>query len=498
MEDTMSQCLLRIGLTGLALCATGAAFAGTVEDKARWQAMASADLDAVHARIQEAHPGVIDPANPQFSVWVEKGYQEARAYLPYVVSYDTALSVVRYYTAGFEDGHLGYSDDIRHDYPILVTGWNIDWTRGHYVVTASLPGWSVPLPPVGAVWTGCDGLSADDVLKTKVAPFTDRRAGDESHRTRVMELWVRRPVAEDLRECTFRTASGETMRLPVAYQPIKTKQFFDALPRTQDGSARAANAYELQDGVLWIHAGNFKLREESGDIHELDEMLAGLAKVRDVRAIVFDTRGNRGGDSSVGDRIFEAATGGLEFDRSNLDAFPRYHAQWRVSDFLVTFLDSMLEQSKQLYGAGSARVAEDTAFRDEVIAARKAGRSWVDQDAGPSIRRQDVIARHGHMRRFDAKIALLTDSACVSACLDFADVVLQVPGVIHMGQTTDADSVYMVAAPSRMPSGNRLVMPVKVWRNRVRGNNEPLVPDVPVDLGQEEAKVRRDVLRALR
>ena len=34
-------------------------------------------------------------------------------------------------------------------------------------------------------------------------------------------------------------------------------------------------------------------------------------------------------------------------------------------------------------------------------------------------------------------------------------------------------------------------------RNRTRGNNQALVPDVPVELGGEESAVRRDVLRAL-
>ena len=74
---------------------------------------------------------------------------------------------------------------------------------------------------------------------------------------------------------------------------------------------------------------------------------------------------------------------------------------------------------------------------------------------------------------------------------------LQVPGVVHVGQTTGADSVYMVGSRSRMPSGNTLVMPVKVWRNRTRGNNQALVPDVPLELDGDEAAIRRSVVRAI-
>jgi hypothetical protein len=486
-------------LAAMALFAAGAACAAPDpdDDAARWREMARADLDAVHARIVEAHPGVIDAANPGFNTWVGQGYEDAKAYLPYVVSYDTAMAVVRYYTTGFDDGHLVYSDDIREDFPILVTGWNIAWEDGRYVVHASLPDWSVPLPPVGATWTGCDGLAAEDVLQDRVGPFSSRRAGDSHRNSRMLGLWLRRPVAQDLRQCTFTTAAGEPLMLPVAYQPVTTGQFFDALAQTHDGSARAANAFDVHDRVLWVRAGNFHLREESGDRQELEAMLAGLAQVRDIDAIVFDARGNRGGDSSIGDRIFAAATGGLDYDQTDLEALPRYFAQWRVSDFLVRSTDGWIEEMTRLYGADSPRVADQVAFRDRVIAARAAGESWVEQDAGRTLTRADVVARHGHLHRFDAKVALLTDGECVSACLDFADIVLQVPGVVHVGQTTGADSVYLVGSRSRMPSGNTLVMPVKVWRNRTRGNNQALVPDVPVDLAGDEITVRRDVLRAL-
>jgi hypothetical protein len=493
----MHKTMTRAALAALALSATGATSTPTATDAARWQAMARADLEAVHARIVEAHPGVIDAANPGFNTWVEQGYEQAKAFLPYVVSYDTAMAVTGYYTVGFQDGHLLLSDDIREDFPILVTGWDIAWKDGRYEVVAVLPDWSVPLPPLGAEWTGCDGLAAEDVMQTRVAPFSDRRVGDSYRDHRAASLWLRRPVAEDLRECSFRDASGKTLTLPVAYQPVGTDQFFAALPHLHDGGTRAANAFEVRDGVLWVRAGNFHLREGSGDQRELETMLAGLQQVHDVHAIVFDARGNGGGDSSIGDRIFEAATGGLDFDQTDLDALPRYYAQWRVSDFLVRSADHWIEETTTLYGADSPRVADQVAFRDRVVAARAAGQPWVEQDAGRTITRADVVARHGHLHRFDAKVALLTDDQCVSACLDFADVVLQVPGVVHVGETTGADSVYLVGSRSRMPSGNTLVMPVKVWRNRTRGNNQALVPDVPVDLDQDEATIRQDVLRAL-
>ncbi|MGH8050536.1 MAG: S41 family peptidase [Arenimonas sp.] len=482
-------------LAALTLFTASATSATSPLDADRWQAMARVDLDAMRARILEGHPGVIDPANPEFKLWVEQGYEQAKTYLPYIVSYDTAKLVVRYYAAGFEDGHLVYSDDIRENFPIFVNGWHVKWEGGHYVVAAVLPNWSVPLPPVSATWIACDGLSAEQVMQTRIAPFSDLRTGEQSRNHRVGLLWMQLPVAENLRECTFQKTNGDTIRLPVNYQPIYTEQFFDTVSQLRKPGTPSANSFELNDGILWVRAGNFHLNKD--DQQALATMLAELAKLHYIRAIVFDSRGNRGGDSSIGDHIFEAATGGLEFDQTDLDSLPRYYAQWRVSDYLIQFLGLNIEENKKLYGADSPRVADDIAFRDKVVTAKTAGQIWVEQDAGHMITREAVVARCGHLRRFNAKVALLTDSNCVSACLDFADIVLRVPGVVHVGETTGADSVYLVGSSSEMPSGNRFVMPVKVWRNRTRGNNQALVPEVAVNLDSEEATIRRDVRRAL-
>lgn len=479
------------------LLSTSAASAAELPDAARWQAMARADLDTVHALVLEAHPGVIDEANPGFGQWVENGYRRSKDLLAHVSSYDTAMAAVRYYTTGFEDGHLLYSDNARRGYPVVVTGWNIVRKHGRYEVFTTLPDWPVALPPIGSAWTGCDGLAAEELLQEKVAPFVDRRDTEQSRSLRASSLWQRHPVRDDLRECSFVTSAGGSIRLAVAYRPITEDQFFSSLADVHDGGSRAVNDFAVHDGVLWIRAGNFMLRDDAGDRAELERMLAGIAKVKAIRTIVFDVRGNNGGDSGVGDRIFEAATGGLEFEQTDLDKLPRYFAQWRVSNHLLRYLDTTVERLKALYGADSDRVREESAFRSEVAAAKAAGKAWVEQDAGRKITRADVVARRGHLRRFDARMALLTDSGCASACLDFADAVLKVPGVVHVGQATSADSVYMVGSQAKLPSGNILVLPVKVWRNRIRANNEALVPDVRIDLDSDEARVRASVLRAL-
>jgi hypothetical protein len=75
-----------------------------------------------------------------------------------------------------------------------------------------------------------------------------------------------------------------------------------------------------------------------------------------------------------------------------------------------------------------------------------------------------------------ARVFFLTDGRCGSACLDFADVLYLVPGVVHVGLPTYADTQYMEVRPAPLPSGIAVLhLATKVWRNRPRGN-EPYVP----------------------
>ena len=141
-----------------------------------WQALAKADLDAVHQLIIDAHPGTLDDENPAFREWTESGYRQALALVPRVFHYDSMLAVVRFYVTGFRDGHLIYSDNIRPDGALIYhTGWQVQYVNQRYVVSTIAPEWPVRLPPVGSTLLRCDGRAVDAIARDDVAPFLDRR-----------------------------------------------------------------------------------------------------------------------------------------------------------------------------------------------------------------------------------------------------------------------------------------------------------------------------------
>ena len=102
----------------------------------------------------------------------------------------------------------------------------------------------------------------------------------------------------------------------------------------------------------------------------------------------------------------------------------------------------------------------------------------------------DHLAKHQLVRKSPSR------SAC--ACLDFADQIRLVPSSIHLGSTTGADTLYIDVGRVVLPSGNTFVLPLEVWRNRLRGDNEPLVPDVRLDCDvEDDVAVRRETLAVL-
>lgn len=487
--------LLFISLLAMPALAGEPAAVSTASSE-RWSALASDDLNAVHKLIVEGHPGFLDEQNPGFRVWTEQGYREALALLPQVVSYDAALAVVRYYVSGFRDGHTVYVDELRNNDTISrVNGWKVSLTKGAYVVSAVAPGWSAALPPIGSTLIQCDGQAPDDLLRDDIAPYYDRRGLSATKPVLAHFLAYEWLPSHRLKQCEFQSPDGARPKHTMLYQDIRSGDL-DWI-RFYAGVTRTRNSYDFRSGTLWIRAANFMLQPE--DAKTLDTMLHEMPRLRGVKRIVFDTRGNVGGDSAVGERMFTAATGGLSFDDSGEDLLPKTYAQWRVSSHSISATEQSMQRAVKLYGPESEQAKYLGDRLQSMRTAQASGQQWIVQDGGGhDFTRAEIAARHGKMLKFRGRIALITDSSCFSACLDFADLVRGVPGSVHLGETTSADAVYIDIGEFPLPSGNLLGMSLKVWRNRARGNNEPLIPDVPLNIDMsDDAAVHSAVLALL-
>jgi hypothetical protein len=77
---------------------------------------------------------------------------------------------------------------------------------------------------------------------------------------------------------------------------------------------------------------------------------------------------------------------------------------------------------------------------------------------------------------YAGRVFVLTDPVCASACLDAVDL-WKALGAVQVGRETSADTQYMEVRPQPLPSGlAEAGVPMKVYRGRTRGPNQPQRP----------------------
>lgn len=109
--------------------------------------------------------------------------------------------------------------------------------------------------------------------------------------------------------------------------------------------------------------------------------------------------------------------------------------------------------------------------RSRMEAALAAGKAYAtDEETYPDAADTTPasIPAHGYF---------LTDSASVSAGLDFADIATRVKGVVHIGQETAGDTRYLDVRSEKLPSGKgEITFSAAAHRGRVRADNQTCVP----------------------
>ncbi|WP_067275234.1 S41 family peptidase [Mitsuaria sp. 7] len=454
--------------------------------EAVWRTQAEADIRAAHQLIEQAHPGMLE-ADPAFHAWRTLGFRQAMDLARQADTEARAWTALRFYAAGYRDGHLAVWRERPATGGARWAGWNVQSRFGNPVVTRTAKAWPAALPRVGDELLSCDGVPAREWLDTQVAPYVDRRELDAARSHVALHLtnewdaeqpWRDAPV----RHCTFRTAKGTLRQVSLFWQDS-----FGGLTRWR-AEAPPQAVIAMSPSIRWVHASDFMV-EDGARLSAFLAEVATIGAAEEVRTVVLDTRGNNGGNAIIGFRVLRA----LLKDRMPADdAMPQ--AAWRVSEVAREALAERLAMARQLEGSDgpTLRLVDELSRGMETALAR--GDATLLQPDGSLA--QDVMPPG---RAFGGQLILVTDSHCASACLDFADLVLRVPRVVHAGHPTSGDTCYMDIVVRPLPSGARLALPLKVWRGRPRGDNEPLVPRFPYagdvgDTAAVQAWVRDTVL----
>jgi uncharacterized Ntn-hydrolase superfamily protein len=416
-----------------------------------WGELAVRDLEAMRKAILDNHPGPVDPLNPGFRKWLDEGYEQALAKAREARTFGGYASALEFYGAGFRDGHLNSGvmlDPVELWWPRFI----VRLRNNRYVVAAVADEKDTSLPPVNAELLECDGRSARTMVEQDLWPYAQGPMIESAWPIVAADLLIDRgnPWVPRAKTCRFQIGS-ETKEMRIRYTRGNDRAISEAARRAFVPLAPLPPVRTVGKG-LWVSIPAFQGADE-----RLTELVAKAPEWRNAEFVVFDVRSNGGGNSRWGSQIIEGLYG-APFVRYAIEPhFAKQVVDWRTSKENIEHVRG--------FGPGFEGVVEG------MEKAASEGRAlWRRPAEAPD---QPPAAEP----LFKGKVVLLTDRRCASACFDFADLVRLLPNAIHAGLPTSADSVYMEVRPVDLPSGvGRLGLPVKVYRDRPRGHNEPYVP----------------------
>jgi hypothetical protein len=424
-----------------------------------WALLTQNDLRAIHDLLRDNHPGPVDPENARYREWLEAGLTQALDRAAAARSYGDYERALRFYTNGFQDGHLGIGLEISPE--------EVEW-----------PGFAVGSTPdggaevnraeedsgmrVGDRVTECDGRTIDELLKDRVDPYFWNRAIPHDrgrHVHRLFQVYRRDPIGR-LSSC--RSSSGE---VTLKWRRTTREELARVLESASRDPSRGPRLYRV-DGVWFVSIPTLAYSNDVAVARVrafLDELAAKASELRESRMIL-DVRGNRGGNSAWGKEIARAIWGDPWVERVD-GSFDRT-VDWRASDANIEHMRRMIEREKQ------AGLMESAAYWTRALEAMERARIR-GQPLARFEDRPKETAEPPPSNPVRGQVFFLTDNECASACLDFADLVRRMPGVVQIGLPTSADAIYIDNTYAPLPSGlSGLGYSLKVYRNRVRGNNE--------------------------
>lgn len=445
-----------------------------------WSATLTQDATGLHDIIIDSHPGVHDSLNPAFKPRLEEGLTVALGRAKTTTDAGGWWWALRAYVASFEDGHVGINiTQPDYSFPTRWPGF-LTVYRGADQVVADRDPADAATPPLGARLIDCDGVGAETLAEQRIGQFRGRWFL-EAQRVLYGDwqfLNAGNPWISEMRQCRFE-ADGSTKTYALNWRATPE----DIYARRAKLAQRAATDVGLKhfdDGGIWISTPSFN-GDPSSDVHaKLTALIADMKTKQEALRlapyVVLDLRGNGGGSSHWSELMAQILWGD---DWMSAQVKPTTQAvEWRASDGNIAQIAGFLEQLRATNGSPEYIAWAETTVNG-MKAAKAAGQVYwrsaneeAPADAAPPPPAPQLMA---------GRVYVLTDSSCASACLDAVDL-WKMAGGIQVGRETSADTVYMDIRNPVLPSGlAQIAVPMKVYRGRVRGNNEPQKPSYLIE-----------------
>ena len=502
----------------LLLISIASAVIAMTSDPRPWSEYAQSDIAVIEKTLQENHPGALDTESRLFRLWIKNSKKQLSEKLTHVTDEHSYRLLLSWYVKGFNDAHLSLkfpSPEILHqtfEWPgFLMTYdptrktflldkdldylWPANGHRSRYRNVIDIDG----LPP--QAWIEANlipykfgPISGLQSAYIKAAPWA--LAYDNNP-------FVKKPTkltVEAVISCRCLLGSEHTRKtVELNWKPISPKEIEAKISNLRGfGKDNRARIVFFNKTAKTNHPHDIyvKIPCFSGETAAVTDSLNHVAEQikryvaqrrkqdRDLPClgnqnsptvnIIFDLRGNGGGSSSFGTKLLESLYGKPHAEQEIFNATSKEVVWWRATPANIAWLKdnpyvahASPEAKKWL--ADMAQNLQKTLDTKEPFFKERCDQIRTCLYACPNAK---------------AKISIIIDASCASAALDFIDEAKACgkDDVILIGQPTSADSVYMELCGATLPSatGNSLQLfyPMKVYRNRARGHNQPYTPDI--------------------
>jgi len=460
-----------------------------------WSARALIDLAAIREQLWANTPVPYDTENPQYRAWAIKGFAEAEARAGQAKDRAGYFYTLSAYINGFGDPHFQISlkgDQLSPRWPGFIVSRTGDVAEIVYRDETA--------PPLGTKITACDGKPLTQLLDERVYPFRMNPKLASDRRIAMTRLFLDRgnPFGPAPSVCRIEQ-NGAARDVTLAWRaaPPDKDPWWDKYQAAGAGPSAEWGVSEPAPGVAWIGVPTFSSDDEN--FPKLDALIKAVeakgAAMRKGRAIVIDTRGNGGGNSSWADKLAAA----IFTD----DVLARHKApereqavDWRGSEANAAYWHDWAGQMAKEFGPLSLNrfAAHAIAWQTRRTATQNPP-MWRLGSCRPGRSGGFSKMRPKGRGPFAARVYFLSNGSCGSSCLNFADSVLMVPGVKLIGSATSADGAYMEIRGVDLPSGQaEIAFPQKVERGAGRAPMEAYEADIPYDGSWSDDAVRAWVL----
>jgi len=451
-----------------------------------WTQVAREDIRFAEETIRTRHAGYI-AGRLSVTEPLETGLRSALTDAGKVRSEQDYLRLMTRFIGGFGDPHTDIDLQLP---PRAWTGIVLDRRDGNYRVAWSEPSWPTPLPPNGAQALTCDDVWIGTYLHTKVHPYnSESEEYPGSWNVAAQRLMFEIGLGWIPKQCVFALPDGSRksyILTPRLVPDQLSPEYVKAVRMRVRPHARPVGLAQVAPDMQWVGMPDFDGAASGTAYEALYPKLGALPRSG---WVIFDLRGNGGGNSTWGSRALGALYGNDFMVRiGKATGYVKYMtANQPTADLLRYFMTS------PVHAASHASFDKNLG---KVEAAMRAGQKMAlvsDDETGAGTGTPALVRPHG------PRLAAVIDRACFSSCQNFLMQLRKVDDTLVLGEASTGFSPFGEINRFDLPSGRgTLYIPSALYLTS-QGTREPFIPDISYDGNMaDDAELEKWVVRTLR